>query len=286
MAKDGGEVQIQLMPVNKIKLARNSRVSVSAEELDGLMSSIKEVGLLQPIGVSPTKAGGYEVCFGNRRFLAVTKLGLSKIPVIVQQNKRAFDGDIKNLTENIQRRNLGLAEVGRYIGLLRKEGLTTNECAVRLGVSRAYVQSCISAYEAVPAKYRGDIEMRMGAADKTGRAHPGKIAMSTVQGILSAKKSYRLDNKETETLFAAAKREGFTPKNMQAYAAAVKQGKDPIKSVTPVKQIGLTFFVEQDEYDKLHKAYVEKGPFNSVSQLALAILKGEKSAKIKIVDRK
>ena len=50
MAKDS-EVAITNLSLNKIKLARNSRMSVTDEEIAGLMQSIKEVGLLQPIGV-------------------------------------------------------------------------------------------------------------------------------------------------------------------------------------------------------------------------------------------
>lgn len=53
-------MQVKELPVNKIKLGRNSRLDIKNEELSGLMQSIESEGLLQPIGV--VKRGrGYEV---------------------------------------------------------------------------------------------------------------------------------------------------------------------------------------------------------------------------------
>lgn len=284
MAKDS-EVTIQSLPINKIKLARNSRMSVSTEELDGLMQSIKQVGLLQPIGV--VKSGnGYEVCYGNRRFMAVSKLGISRIPVIVHANKKAFDGDIKNLTENIQRRNLGLAEVGRYMEILKKEGLANGEIAVRLGVTKDYVKHCLDSFARVPEKYRDAIEIRLTPDQKSGKTTPGKIAVRTATAIISAQKTYRLDKKQTERIFDAAKSgDGFKVKQMKEYAAAVKQGKDPLKAVKPVKQILVNFFMEQDEYEKLRVKYIDDGPFNSITALMLAILEGKVAQRVKVINR-
>jgi ParB-like chromosome segregation protein Spo0J len=45
----GTKVEIRNIPLNKIKLGRNSRLSVSKEELAGLMQSIKEQGLFRAI---------------------------------------------------------------------------------------------------------------------------------------------------------------------------------------------------------------------------------------------
>jgi len=63
---------VEEIPVKKIKLGSNSRLDIEKEELDGLMTSIQEVGLLQPIGVRPAGAK-FEVTYGNRRFLACRK---------------------------------------------------------------------------------------------------------------------------------------------------------------------------------------------------------------------
>ena len=280
MAKDGN-VTIQSVPLNKIKLARNSRMDVTDEEIAGLMASIKEVGLLQPIGVVKNKNGdGFEVCYGNRRFLAVSKLGMSKIPVIIHASKKAFDGDIKNLTENIQRRNLTLTEAGRYMTLLNKEGLSLAEIAVRLGVSKSYVGNCLDAFNRVPKDFQADLEVRTtGDRSRT----PGKISISMANAIIGATKHYGLSKEQTRMLYKAAKSEDkFSLENIPKYAAAISSGqKDFLKAVEPVKYVSVRFFMKQSDYDALEKQYVIDGPFRSINGLMVAILKGEKSVRVK-----
>lgn len=265
MAK-GQSAGIQILPIKKIKLAKNSRMSVSAEELDGLMQSIKSVGLLQPIGV--TKNGsGYEICYGNRRFLACSKLGLSKIACVVHESKKAFDSDIKNLTENIQRRNISLAEAGRYVELLNKDGLTLREIAVRLGVSAGYVESCRKAYSEVPKEFRDDLEIKVS----NEKLQPGKISMKAAQAILSAAKTFRLEKDDVKLLFRAAKADDrFTIENVPKYAAALKAGKKNFtKEVSPIKHVRVQFTVTEDHWNELEKKYVHEGPLKPFKSFAL-----------------
>lgn len=275
-------MSVQEMSLNKIKLAKNSRLHMNHEDLSELMASIKQVGLLQPIGVVKN-GSGYEVCYGNRRFLAVSKLGIQKIPVIVHSSKRAHDSEIKNLTENIQRRNLTLAEAGRYIDLLQTEGLTSAEVAARLGVGTSYVKNCLDAYRKVPAEFRDDLEIRV--TDKKKSA--GKIAIKTAQAILSAEKTYRLEKPQVTALFKAAKTsDDFIEANVNKYAKAIKSGeKNFLQSVRPLKQINTVFFIEEREHDRLMAEYVTDGPFKSLSGLFQAILEGKKAVKVKMANR-
>lgn len=281
-----GAVAVVNLPIKKIKLARNSRMSVAPDELDGLMQSIKEVGLLQPIGVV-RRAKGYEVCYGNRRFLACDKLGLTKIPCIVHENKTEFDVDIKNLTENIQRRNLSLPEIGRYMELLKSEGLTSKEVAVRLGVTNSYVQACVGAFNGVPKEFQKDLEVRITPEQQsTTQKTPGKIGIHTANKIISAAKSYRLNEDEKKELFKAAKSDDrFVVANVTKYASAIKQGKKPLETVKPIKQLAIKLLLEQDYYDELMDKFITNGPFNSITHLALEILKGKKHLKMKLLDR-
>jgi ParB/RepB/Spo0J family partition protein len=287
MAKPNESVEISKVAISKIKLSRNSRMDVTHEELEGLMQSIKEVGLLQPIGLIRREKGYFDIAYGNRRYLACSKLGLSTIPAIIRDEKREFDIDIQNLTENIQRRNLGLAEIGRYVGLLKKQGLTPREAAVRLGVPAKYVADCITAFERVPEKYRDDIEVRLTPEQKNQRGKAGKISVRAANAIESARKSYRLDAKDAELLYQAAKSdERFKPENVKAYAGAIKQGKKPLDEVPITRVVRLDFFLTQDEYNRLDKKHISNGPFSSMNSLFKAILKGEKSERVKIIERK
>ncbi len=275
MAKTG-PVTIQEISLNKIKLSKNSRMSISKDE-PGLMESIKEIGLLQPIGL--VKHGtGYEICYGNRRFLACSKLGHSKIPAIIQDEKKASDIDVKNLAENVQRRNISLAEVGRYVEILKKD-MSTKEMAVRLGVSASYIKNALGAYAEVPEKYREDLEVQHKSLGK--RRIPGKISIRVANAIINVAKTHRLNKSDKEKLFEAAKHsDGFMAENIQKYAQNIKSGHDDfVTRVKPLKTMHLNFVLNEDEYDQLKAKYVDGGPFRSVSALCVAILKGEKSVK-------
>lgn len=280
MAKDT-MVMIQKVPLNKIKLGKNSRMSVSPEELDGLMESIKEVGLLQPIGVVKN-GSGFEICYGNRRFLAVSKLGLTHIPAVVHLPKKESDIDLKNLTENVQRRNLSLTEVGRYVELLRTEKLTSAEIAVRLGVSKHYVETCLDAYRKVPKEFRNDLEVQHTNQKRT----PGKISVTAARAIINVARSYDLPAVEARKLYKAAKTDDrFDTESIPKYAAAIKRGTaDFVGAVKPRHWIQCKFQISQHQRDSLMKEYVNDGPFNSITGLVKAILRGEKSVKIDILD--
>jgi ParB/RepB/Spo0J family partition protein len=280
MAKNT-KVTIQKIPLNKIKLGKNSRMSVSPDELQGLMESIKETGLLQPIGVI-RRASGFEICYGNRRFLAVSKLGMSHIPAVVHDVKKESDVDLKNLTENVQRRNLSLTEIGRYVELLRAEKLTSGEIAVRLGVTKHYVETCLESYKRVPKEFRNDLEVQHTNQKRT----PGKISITTARGIVNATKNYDLPVAEARKLYKAAKEDDrFNSSDIPKYAAAIKRGNNNfIETVRPTFLVQLKFQISEPHKNALMKEYVNDGPFNSLSGLLRAILKGEKNVKIDVLD--
>lgn len=286
MAKSGSSVVIKNIPLNKIKISRNSRLSVSDEELAGLMQSIREMGLLQPIGVVATDSGGFEICYGNRRFLAVSKLGMNKIPAIVHKSKMPFDIDMKNLSENVQRRNISPAEVGRYLEFLSESGLSNKEAGVRMGVSAAYVSSCLRAWQEVPEKYRGDLEVKNNG-DKSSAQGRGKISITSVNAIASARKRYALNPTDVDKLFKAAKSDSrFSVAAVPKYAAAIASGKkDPLGEIEDSTAMTCTFVIPTKERDRLVRKYVDDGPFKSLTGLFAAILRGEKSERVKLSNR-
>lgn len=274
---------IREISLNRIKRSRNSRLSVAADSLAGLMQSIKETGLLQPIGVVETSTGKYEVCYGNRRFLACSKLGHSKIQAVVHAPSADSDMDLKNLTENIQRTNISLAEAGRYIEILEKAKLTKDEIAVRLGVSRSYVAQCATAYREVPEEYRNSLEVRQSRSQSTKR-ELGKIAIGIAQAIINTQKTHRLTKPQAKKLFEAAKTSPeFNRDNIPAYAHAIKDGKsDFLKAGIPMRRIGMHLMLKESEARALEREFVDEGPFNSLQRLVVAILRGEKSVTMKV----
>ena len=280
-----GKVTIEKIPLNKIKLNKNSRLNIDPDELDGLMQSIKQEGLLQPIGVVKSGSSGYEICYGNRRYLAVSKLGLASIPAIVHEKQKETDVDIKNLTENIQRRNISLAEAGRYIDLLEQQGLSRSEAAVRMGVSRTYVDACLTAFNEIPKEFRDDIEIKvMGGRDNASRTAPGKISVNVARQILSQHKQGKINRSQVKKLLSDAKSNSkFNQNKISEYSKALALGKkDYLSAVVDEKYVVLKFFITESHRRDLEKKYVDDGPFSTLHSLMYAILRGEKSVPIKL----
>lgn len=267
---------IQMISLNDIKLSRNSRREIKDEDLSGLMQSIKEVGLLQPIGVSKDEKGGYTINYGNRRYLACSKLGISPIPVVIQKNKSAADEDLKNLTENIQRRNISLIEAGRYVSILQDQGLGQKEIATRLGVPASYVKDTLDAFNLVPQKFKKDIETSV-AKTKNARLTPGKISVGSATAIITAKRVYKLNDRQEEYLYRQAKKnDKFDLKSIKNYAAKLKAGDpDPVGSQQERKHVGFQLSISVEEYERLQEKYIVTGKYQGMAGIAKAILKGQ-----------
>ena len=126
-------------------------------------SSIREVGILQPIVVR--KAGaGYELIAGERRLRAAKLAGLATIPVVVRDTDDA-DTLREALIENIHREDLGPIELAEaFRQLLEELGLKQEELADRVGVSRSHIANTIRLLQ-LPHR-------RPAAAD--GREAPGR----------------------------------------------------------------------------------------------------------------
>lgn len=274
---------VQDISLNKIKLAKNSRMDIKDEELSGLMQSIKEVGLLQPIGVVKRKAG-YEICYGNRRFLAASKLGLTSVPAVIHEHKTEADIDLMNLTENVQRRNISLTEVGRYIDLLKNQDLTYKEIAVRMGVNQTFVEQAAAAFKAIPKEFRADLDLK-GAGSNRKKGRKGKITLGAARAIISATRRWHLSPKEAAFLYGSAKTDKrFNDINIPKYAAALKAGvKDPIGAAGTRTQMVVTFRMDEAEKEALYNTHVVKGPFKTLNAFFKAVLAGKKAARINIV---
>ncbi|HIW99868.1 MAG TPA: ParB/RepB/Spo0J family partition protein [Candidatus Nesterenkonia stercoripullorum] len=116
------------------------------DELDELVTSIKEVGLLQPIVVRTShEADGpkYELVMGERRWRATQAAGLSRIPAIIRETE---DGDLLRdaLLENLHRSQLNpLEEAAAYQQLMDEFACTQDELSARIGRSRPQISNTI-----------------------------------------------------------------------------------------------------------------------------------------------
>lgn len=110
--------------------------------MEELKSSILEYGIIQPITVR-RRNGEYELIAGERRFRAAQMAGLETIPAVVIE----ADNDksaILALLENLQREDLSFFEIAEsYKSLIREQGMTQTELALKVGKSQASVANKI-----------------------------------------------------------------------------------------------------------------------------------------------
>ena len=122
---------------------RQPRGVFDDDELEGLATSIRDMGVLQPIVVRPLGDERYELIAGERRLRACKLAGHTRIPAIVRHTE---DSDLlkEALVENIHRVQLNPLEEGAaYQQLLDDFGVTQEELASRLGKSRPAISNAM-----------------------------------------------------------------------------------------------------------------------------------------------
>ncbi|MER7758441.1 ParB/RepB/Spo0J family partition protein [Streptomyces sp. NPDC097619] len=122
---------------------RQPREVFDEDALAELVTSIREVGLLQPVVVRRVGAERYELIMGERRWRACREAGLERIPAIIratEDEKLLLDA----LLENLHRAQLNpLEEAAAYDQLLRDFKCTHDQLADRIGRSRPQVSNTL-----------------------------------------------------------------------------------------------------------------------------------------------
>lgn len=119
------------------------RKNFSENELSELSSSIKELGVLQPILVKKDDNGKYMIVAGERRYRASKLANLNKVPVIIKDFDDRTTMEVA-LVENIQRSNLNVIEEARaYQALIDDFNVSHENLAKRLGKSRSNITNYI-----------------------------------------------------------------------------------------------------------------------------------------------
>lgn len=131
------------VPVDSIEVnPRQPRTHFSPSDLEDLIASIKQYGIVQPLVVTQTSSG-YQLIAGERRLRSAKAIGLEFVPVVVRTATEQEKLELA-LIENIQRQDLNPVEEARaYRALIDSFDLTQEEVAKRVGKSRSAVANTI-----------------------------------------------------------------------------------------------------------------------------------------------
>lgn len=169
---------------------RQPREVFDEDALAELVTSIKEVGLLQPVVVRQVGPERYELIMGERRWRACREAGLERIPAIV----RATDDEkllLDALLENLHRAQLNpLEEAAAYDQLLKDFNCTHDQLADRIGRSRPQVSNTLRLLRLSPRAAQGrgrsavgrscagsPVGGRLRGAGPAGASHCGRGAL-------------------------------------------------------------------------------------------------------------
>lgn len=121
-------------------------------DIQELMNSIREKGILEPILVRP-KGDRYEIIAGERRFQAARKLKMTELPCIEMDvdDREAME---LSLIENLQRKDLdAFEEADGLRALMEIYGYTHENISDKIGKARSTITEVISISK-IPAEAR------------------------------------------------------------------------------------------------------------------------------------
>ncbi len=124
---------------------RNPRKFFREDELEDLIASVREKGVIQPILVRPLRGSPdkYEIIAGERRWRAAQKAQLHEVPIVVIDATDRESLEIA-IIENVQRADLDpLEEADGYEQLIEEFSYTQEDLAKVIGKSRSHVANTL-----------------------------------------------------------------------------------------------------------------------------------------------
>ncbi len=129
------ELELDSIVVNPFQ----PRSNFNEEALLELASSIRELGVIQPITVRKTDFNSYQLVSGERRYKASKLVGLSTIPAYIRIANDQESLEMA-LVENIQRQDLDPIEIAlSYQRLIEEIEITQEKLSERVGKKRSTI---------------------------------------------------------------------------------------------------------------------------------------------------
>jgi ParB family chromosome partitioning protein len=240
------------------------RTSFNEEQLRELASSIKELGVIQPITVRKKGFGKYELVSGERRCRASRLLGIDTIPAYVRIANDQESLEMA-LVENIQRQDLDPIEIAlSYQRLIEEIDLTQEQMSDRVGKSRSAIANYLRLLKLDPIIQTGirDGFISMGHGRALINLESLEQQLDSYQKILSDSLSVR----ETEKLVKDIKGGKLTKKQTKTNTLPdhVTQHTKDLNSLLDTK---VTTTMSSTGKGKITISYASKADFERIVKL-------------------
>lgn len=256
---DEGEGGLFQCPVEEI--APNPyqpRQELPDSELEEMVNSVREKGIITPLLVSRTQEG-YQLIAGERRWRAAQKAGLRRVPVVVREVTPVEQLELA-LIENIHRKDLNpIEEASAYTRLLAETGATQDSLAKRLGKDRSSIANLMRLLK-LPLYLQQDVmdgSLSMGHARVLAGLKTAKEQRSLRDAIvekgLSVRQAERLAKKRKTASGPSRRKDGEEEYYFQSMTDKLKRS---LGTKVEIKRRGkqgrvVVYFYSDEELDRL-----------------------------------
>lgn len=200
------------------------RTRFNEESLRELASSIKELGVIQPITVRKLAFNEYQLVSGERRFRASKLIGLSTIPsyIRIANDRESLE---MALVENIQRQDLDPIEVAlSYQRLIEEIEITQEELSDRVGKNRSTISNYLRLLKLDPIIQTGmrDDFISMGHGRALINIDDTNDQLAIYEKILKDSLSVRATEAMVRLHKSPAMKEAPKKKNLPSFAQEAK----------------------------------------------------------------
>ncbi|MEE9407643.1 MAG: ParB/RepB/Spo0J family partition protein [Polaribacter sp.] len=252
------ELDLNLIDVNPYQ----PRTYFDEEALRELASSIRELGVIQPITVRKLEGDKFQLVSGERRFRASKLIGNTTVPAYI---RLANDQEMLEmaLVENIQRKNLDPIEVAlSYQRLIDEIQLTQEELSTRVGKKRSTVTNYLRLLKLDPILQTGmrDGFISMGHGRAMINVENTEDQLAIYEKILREKLSVR----QTEDLVKSLKSGVIAKPKKKAVPSYIKNS---VKDISEYFGHKIDVSVSSNGKGKISIPFHSEEDFNRIKNL-------------------
>lgn len=196
LVREGGTIGLKkqgrlIVSIDKVfEDPRNERRTF--RNMDGLVASIRAVGLVEPITVTPEGESGYRIVTGHRRFRAAKAAGLQQVEVLIREREDELTRRVKSIVSNVQREDVGAVEMAEALQSLLDEDpriTSQDDLADLIGKHKSWVSGMLKILS-LPVELQrkvGTSQLSIGydAMIRVARLNDAKQQGELVEALLS-----------------------------------------------------------------------------------------------------